>query len=278
MVKFAIFILLLVASINFAEESSNPPIAHDADASRKEEADKSQQNKQNAPTISQPTSPPALTIRPVPNIASEQRPPNESTREGSNVSQQPKEDRMWPPSAGWAAVYVAGVSALATVIYALISLGQWRAIRRQADIATEGVETNRIVADATRKSADTADFALKSLERAYLSVRQWQMVNFKEGSRAQAICSFANVGRTPGWITAIYCAPYLSEQEPNILDYKQVTRTYAGKRIIIHPQEERHLPIDAPSLGASDHTAVQNGAKRLYFYACVVYEDIFKRE
>ena len=106
----------------------------------------------------------------------------------------------------------------ATVAYVMFARRQWEEIRRQANISEGGIETNSLAVQAAQQSANAAtesakiaDFALKSLERAYLSTKPWQMVNFKEGDKAQAILPYVNVGRTPGWIIAIYYDPYLSE-------------------------------------------------------------------
>jgi len=118
-ITFAIVVLFAVVKMGFAQELSNPPVPHDADARGKEAQRGATQKEQETG----PTSPPAFTMK--------QDDSHKTAGEGGCVGKNPKEDGLWPPSPAWAAVYIAGVSAFATIIYAIISGFQWWAIRSQ---------------------------------------------------------------------------------------------------------------------------------------------------
>jgi hypothetical protein len=86
----------------------------------------------------------------------------EKTQQANDISWR-KED-VWPPVwSNWALVLVA-------LGAAYIGLRTLSAIKRQAEIATEGVEVNRIAAEAAKQSADVADKSLRVVERAWLAV------------------------------------------------------------------------------------------------------------
>ena len=100
--------------------SQNPPITHSPDSCREEnKEDHSRTKEHNASIPQQRTLPSQQTYSSYPT--------QDREREKTNSEQ----ERMWPPSAGWAAVYVALVSAFATSIYAVISWWQWRVLKTQ---------------------------------------------------------------------------------------------------------------------------------------------------
>jgi hypothetical protein len=166
------------------------------------------------------------------------------------------------------------LTAAATAIYAYFALGQWKEIRRQADIATKGIEVNRIAADAAQKSANTAETSLKKIGRAYLHVTHWQLFNFEPGKDAYAMCFIATAGQRPSILKGNFSDFCFSEKLPPIPNYIKIPSTYNGEPITIHPGMSTGLKCTIPKEKVADHyETVRNGKERLYFYGYFTYED-----
>lgn len=166
----------------------------------------------------------------------------------------------------------------ATVIYAVFAWKQWRSIADQANIASEGVKVNRIMAQAAQKSADTSETTLKKVGRAYLHVTRWQLTDFIPGKDAGALCLFVNAGHRPAKIKKNFCGYCFSEKLPPIPDYKQIVPTYEGEPITVHGGAEMALPLAIYNVGTADYEAVQRKEVRLYFYGCFIYGDVLDGE
>jgi hypothetical protein len=223
-------------SISLAEESPNPPVAHDANGNRRKQ-EAPTQNKETEANNTQPTSQ---------GVVSEQSTPTIHTGNPNQESPKGEEERMWPPSAGWATAYIAAA-------YTVVSFLQWCAIRRTAKIA---------------------ETSLRKIGRAYLHVIGWQLRNFISGKDAEALCFFVNAGQRPAKLKKNFCGYCFSERLPPIPDYTKIVPTYEGEPIIAHRRERQMvLPLAIYNIKTTDYEAVQRGEKRLYFYGCFIYDD-----
>ncbi len=180
--------LLLLAA---APPSSNPPVSKNANRGGEENKSKTRSAKQ------RPKEQTESNAVPSPQESSEAHPARDVSKEQAPEG---KQDRMWPPSPGWAAVYVAGVSALATIVYVFVSIAQWKAIRRQARIATEGVAVSKISAEAAGDSANVAKSSLRIAQRAWLSIAF--DCAFRPRPEAVSPIQFRvrNIGQTPALV------------------------------------------------------------------------------
>jgi hypothetical protein len=103
-------------------QSQNPPVADSPDSDRETPTENSQAAQHNSAAIPNKS--------PIPG-ANQQFSSSERTQYGNRKESETEQEWMWPPSLGWAAVFVAAVSALATIFYAFILWGQWLVIRTQ---------------------------------------------------------------------------------------------------------------------------------------------------
>ena len=258
MIKFVIVLFFLfIATVGVAEKSPNPPIAHDADAGKEETKTGDTQKEQEAKP---PPQAPLITIplvSPTVTVEIKQENTTESANKSKDVTQDSKDEWMWPPSPAWAAVIVAGVSAFATVIYAIISFFQWCAIRRQADIA---------------------ETSLRKIGRAYLQVIGWQLTGSTIGKDTVATCFYINPGQRPAKIKRCYTSHCVSEKLPAIPDYTNEVPTYDGEPINLYPRIQDELSRDINNIDPADYDAIWSKEKRLYFCGCIIFDDIIDGE
>jgi hypothetical protein len=218
-------------------QSQNPPVSHAPDSDREKSTENSQAAEHNSAAIPKKSSIPGT---------SQQFSSSDRTADGDRKKSDPQQERMWPPTLGWAAVFVAAVSAIATIFYAFISWGQWRVLRTQN--------------------------------------RPWIMVtpDKPEGwpSAHTGSCTFRlrwsveNVGRSPAFLTQLwanvvvlpYPVPYRR------MDYGE-NRDFA--EFIIRPNG-KHCHEEDRILSEPDVMRIQTGEKCLLFYGRVYYRDTFK--
>lgn len=89
---------------------------------------------------------------------------------------------------------------IATGIYAWFARGQWRSIADQADIATEGVEANRMAVQAAQRSADAA---LEGIRTSVITQRAYLNASPSPPQDALVEVVIKNYGETPATVTAI---------------------------------------------------------------------------
>jgi hypothetical protein len=218
-------------------QSQNPPVADSPDSDREKPTENSQAAQHNSAAIPNKSSIPG---------ANQQFSSSDRTQYGNRKESETEQEWMWPPSLGWAAVFVAAVSAIATIFYAFISWGQWRVIRTQN--------------------------------------RPWIMVtpDKPEGwpPAGTGSCTFRlrwsveNVGKSPAFLTQLWAnvvvLPYPVPSRR--LDYGE-DRDFA--EFIIRPNG-RHCHEEDRILSESEVIAIQTGDKCLLFYGRVYYRDTFK--
>jgi hypothetical protein len=233
--RYLVAVGLMVCCIEV--QSQDPPVAHSPDSDREKPTENSQAAQHNSTTIPKNSSV---------SVASQQLGSPDRTGDGNRKKSDTQQERMWPPSLGWAAVYVALVSAFATSIYAVISWWQWRVLRTQD--------------------------------------RPWIMVtpDKPEGwpSADSGSCTFRlrwsaeNVGKSPAFLTQLwanvvvlpYPVPYRR------MDYGE-DRDFAE---FIIPPNGKHCHEEDRILSESEVIAIQTGEKCLLFYGRVYYRDTFK--
>jgi hypothetical protein len=218
-------------------QSHNPPVPHSPDSDREKPAENSQ--------AAQHNSAPVPKKSPIPGD-NQQFSSSDCTEDGNQEKSDTHQERMWPPSLGWAAVFVAAVSAFATIFYAFISWGQWRVLRNQ----------NRpwiMVTPDTPKGWPSADagpctFRLK-----------WCV---------------DNVGRSPAFLTQLW-ADVVALPYP--VPYRRLA--YGENRDFaefIIPPDRNHCHEEHRILSEQEVIAIQTGEKCLLFYGRVYYRDTFK--
>jgi len=228
---------LFCTNMAIAEDtSSNPPVAHTANSPREEPTDNSETSKDNKAT------PPKESAVPV---STQQTETSDRKEDASREKSDTQQERMWPPTATWAALYVALVSAFATSIYAVISWWQWRVLR------TQNRPWIMVTPDKPEgwPSADTGSCTFRL---------RW---------------SVENVGNSPAFLTHLWAnLVVLPYPVPNRrLDYG-VDRDFA--EFIIRPNGN-HCHEENRILSEPDVMRIQTGEKCLLFYGLVDYRDTF---
>lgn len=217
-------------------QSQNPPVAHSPDSDREKPTENSQAAQHNSTAIPKKS--------PIPGT-SQQFSSSDRTGDGDRKKSDTQQERMWPPSLGWAAVFVAAVSAIATIVYAFISWGQWRVLR------TQNRPWIMVTPDKPEgwPSADTGSCTFRL---------RW---------------SVENVGNSPAFLTHLWAnLVVLPYPVPNRrMDYG-VDRDFA--EFIIRPNGN-HCHEEDRILSEPDVMRIQTGEKCLLFYGLVDYRDTF---
>ena len=217
-------------------QSQNPPVTDSPDSDRENPTERSQAAQHNSAAI--PKTSPILG-------ASQQFSSSDRAEDRDSKKSDTQQERMWPPSLGWAAVFVAAVSAIATIVYAFISWGQWRVLRTQNRpwiMVTPGNPEGWPPADT-----GPCTFRLK-----------W---------------SVDNVGNSPAFLTHLWAnLVVLPYPVPNKrLDY--------GEDIdfaeFVIPPNGNHCHEEHRVLSEPDVMRIQTGDKCLLFYGLVDYRDTF---
>jgi hypothetical protein len=216
--------------------SQNPPVTHSPDSDREKPTENSQAAEHNSAEIPK-TSPIPGTIQ--------QFSGSDCTEDGDSKKSDTQQERMWPPSLGWAAVFVAAVSAIATIVYAFISWGQWRVLR------TQNRPWIMVTPDKPEgwPSADTGSCTFRL---------RW---------------SVENVGNSPAFLTYLWAnVVVLPYPVPNRrLDYGE---NIDFAEFIIRPNGN-HCHEEDRVLSEPDVLRIQAGDKCLLFYGLVDYRDTF---
>lgn len=226
---------LCYINMTIAEDTlSNPPVTHNRDSDREEPTDNGEAAKHNT------AAPPTQWTMPV---ATQHADRSNRKEDGNRTYTQ--EERMWPPTVTWATLYVAAVSGVATIVYAVISWGQWRVLR------TQNRPWIMVTPDKPEgwPSADTGSCTFRL---------RW---------------SVENVGNSPAFLTHLWAnLVVLPYPVPNRrLDYgedKDFTE------FIIRPNGN-HCHEEDRILSEPDVMRIQTGEKCLLFYGLVDYRDTF---
>ena len=238
-----LFYLLLIAwalsctNVTIADDTlCNPPVTHNRDSDREEPTYNSEATKHDT---SAPPDQSAITV------ATEYANRSDRKEDGNGQKRYAEQERMWPPTVTWAALYVAAVSAVATIVYAVISWGQWRVLR------TQNRPWIMVTPDKPEgwPSADTGSCTFRL---------RW---------------SVENVGNSPAFLTHLWAnLVVLPYPVPNRrLDYGE-DRDFA--EFIIRPNGN-HCHEEDRVLSEPDVMRIQTGDKCLLFYGLVDYRDTF---
>lgn len=239
-----ILLALFMGNTNEASEnkSSQPPIA---------------ENKQTATNIKQKERNPSKNkksrnTQPETKLAT-QRSPSSQTNKSSNG---PKNDAdqfwVWPPTSGWAIVYI-------TTIYALFAFGQWWAIWFQGR-------------------------RISRLERPWIMFRPsdpnlWPFCNpFDPNQPALTVnWNIINVGRSPAFLTrlvarmeivGINATPPRLHRGTDFSNYILSPKT---------PPEDRHGTESRRPISQGQYNDLQNGTMRIWLYGIAEYRGIRRR-
>ena len=138
-------------------------------------------------------------------------------------------------------------------LYTIFALGQWCAIRRQANIA---------------------ETSLKKIGRAYLYVIGWKIFNFEPGKNASIVCFITTAGQRPAILKGNFSEFCFSEKLPPIPDYTKKPSLYNGTPITIQPGMSTGLSCAIPKEKIAEHyEAVRSGQEQLYFNGYFTYDD-----
>lgn len=162
--------------------------------------------------------------------------------------------------------------------YTIFACLQWRAIRHQAKIATDGVIETRKAAEAAKQSADAA---YRQIELIAIHERPWLIVNpdkapewlisDKNPFGGPVEWSAKNVGRTPAFLielaVMVNVIPYpIPDHRP---EYPQ-TKPFAK---FIIPPNGTHSSRTGQPMDASKLQSLFNGTHCLVFYGRIAYRD-----
>jgi hypothetical protein len=193
MVRFVA--LFVVGFIALGQQPTPPPVGIKGRGEQVSKPNSQQKGADNTPPKSAISPPPPGTAN-----------PSQSPSESQTTQTKGKPEKTWRDSlnevfapstwSNWALFIAAGIAAL-------IALRTLSAIQEQARIARIGLGATRMAAVAAKKSADVAELALKSAERADVlldSVGLIDEVDYDistpQGYGTQVALAFANLGRT----------------------------------------------------------------------------------
>ena len=257
--------LLLSAASESAEKSTaptelKPPVTENYKSSAKH-----QQNMGNQPIGKKPEQTSGL---PIPDIV-KQSPTAPTEKTPAAKEPHTEQERWWPPSSGWAIVYI-------TAVYVLVSIGQLCSIRRQAEIAADGVPAYRIAAAAAQKSADIADKSLKLLERARLVVMFDYPFQPVPNTLTEVAYSVINAGNTLAKLKKVEIRSTVWESLPDDLKIEPMPTDDFPDIAIIYPSTPLELRGNI-SVPLSEETIrrIYNREIILALRGFVVYDDIF---
>jgi len=160
---------------------------------------------------------------------------------------------VWPPTSGWAVVYI-------TAVYAAVALGQLWFIRRQATIA------KRAITHFERPwvRVDPKDPTLPNKELGFGTMIPW---------------TATNVGKSPAFITRLFVdvkifpTPTPPDQRPQYGDPPRIARFMLSPHGGQHSSEGRLSGIEPQPMSAGELRDMWRGQACLVFYGFIDYLD-----
>jgi hypothetical protein len=189
----------------------------------------------------------------------------------ARAEDQANEKRWWPPSPSWAIVYV-------TVVYVVVAIFQWRAIRRQANIAnTSLIEARK----AARAASETAD-ALKLTERAFVLLDERVSPDPRPDKREMSYV-IVNCGKTPAYIKTVKAEMRFTDSAspPPVNPFASKSHRGDGEMAVLGPDQTLNAGVDLPNsepLDCERIEAINNKTSWLWFCGWIVYSDAFDNE
>ncbi len=196
---------------------------------------------------------------------------------------------IWPwLTTAWAWLTPQGVIAIATIVYAGVTVvmffairSQARAAHRQADIAAVAAGAAKLGADAAREGVELAI----SKERARLKI-----VVEKAGPQSQlpggqaafngAVCSLMNYGLTTAFVSDFRGRFCRSDTQDVPAEYARCRQLMYGESIQPASSSSQVLvPLEpSPALADKELLQIRSGKSFLHFYGFVKHRDVFDRD
>lgn len=261
MMKFTIFVCLIVANLSFAEESPNPSPSPREESQPEQKP--SQDEKQKTAANDSPTQQSSTFINQTKTPNTAQIEPNP----GSDPSQSTSDRRIV-----WLTVALVFVGIAQVVVYVM----QARYMRDGLEIAGQSAKAAQDSADAATKSAGIAEAALKLTERAYITVRDWQWSSPEAAHPGTISCFLVNNGRTPAQRISYFVHRIVDGKPANIpSDYRRHLMT-GGQDMTIPAQDRHQIFVDRNDPLLPHYWGlVKTGATPLYAFTHIEYDDVF---
>jgi hypothetical protein len=168
--------------------------------------------------------------------------------------------------------------ALLGLIAAAVGLRTLHAIHRQADIAVEGVEVNRMAAEAAHRSAEVAIAALRA-DRPYIFIARQELIGFSlDDNRPplEAKFTLTNAGKGPAIVKDAKAKFHMFNELLPVGDFSYCTLMNVPS--IIEPGESLERTSESDLFGTLSpalYNSVVKGTTKLVLYGVVVYRDVF---
>jgi hypothetical protein len=186
----------------------------------------------------------------------------------------------------WALFTSNRIIAIATAVYAVVTVVMFRAIRSQAEAANRQADIAERAARAAEKSAEVASKALEaniSKERARLKINV-QPIN-PQGQTPSGqiyvngvVCSLRNYGFSTGFIMDFKARFFMSQMADIRADDTQCRQLwYAESLEARESSPDFFLGLEpSPTLTNDEIVKIRQGEFFLHFYGFVNHQDVFK--
>ncbi len=241
MVKFAILIFFIVASLGFAEDDSLGP------SPRVEEA---------KPKIEEPQIDKGSTQEKHPKCEAVEAKPavNELTakQQGSEQNSDAKRPIDYQWWFNFLLVILTGGLVVTGTLQFLVYREQARYMRKGLDIAEKTAVATQGSVDAAKESASVARETLRIAHRAYLGAEDWQFRNGDDGNPIKIDVALYNSGTTPAKVIGTTWKVYVVKPLPPPPDYSQIA-VDPMKPLLIQPKRKTTYTVNLTDL-LKDHT------------------------
>jgi hypothetical protein len=264
--------LILLFMLLLAGENVN---AHSTQANRR--AKEKQTNSQPSAT---PLDDRQTKIDNAANTASPSQNQERDTKDDPFKAEQLRQNRIIVKSTVWIAIF-GGLSFVAALIYAIVSIKQWKAIDKQATYTGEQVgkmdesltETRTLVAQNER-AVKAAEDGVEIGQRAYVLISSAKP-EFNSDRHIMVEFEIKNYGNTPANYVRVSFRLEVLESEPENLN-ETIIDWESPRSSIIAPHSPHPVPYRIQlNISPEQRHAYNVKELRLYFWGIIRYRDIF---